>query len=355
MAKRRECWLPSDWPALDHELWEHALQDGDLFGPTTPAIRWRPRTVQTVAEGYGYAVAWLARNGLLDHSQSPEARWPKDRLRRYMEDMEARLSSATVQNRLISLERALAALVPRSDRAILRAAIRNGTTRPDHADKRRRLQDPARLVELGLELMSDAERGRHENPRRNAVIYRDGLEIAMLAMRAFRKGNFAGIRVGTHLVHQREGWWLCFPREETKTDQLIEVPFPQELVRALERYLAHYRPLLAGDRYRGDRLWVSYRFGPQSAHTLQLNLVRHTQAAFGRPVNPHLFRDCVATSIAIHDPENVRMAATVLGHRTFASTERHYNLARTLEAGRSYAAIIRERRGASNRLRRVRS
>jgi hypothetical protein len=28
----------------------------------------------------------------------------------------------------------------------------------------------------------------------------------------------------------------------------------------------------------------------------------------------------------------MRMAATVLGHRSFAVTERHYNLARTLEA-----------------------
>jgi integrase/recombinase XerD len=142
-------------------------------------------------------------------------------------------------------------------------------------------------------------------------------------------------------------------REETKTHQPIEVPFPDELVPALERYLGYYRALLAGDRYRGDHLWVSYFCGPQSPHTLQLRLVLHTEKAFGRPVNPHLFRDCVATAIAIHDPENVRMAATVLGHRSFAVTERHYNLARTLEAGRSYAAVIGKARGSCRRARRI--
>jgi integrase/recombinase XerD len=345
MAKRRNCWPPSEWPALDLELWARALQDDNLFSPATPAVRWRPHTVQIVARGYGSALAWLDCNGLLDHSQSPEARWTKDHMRRYIEDIQARMSSTSVQNRLISLERALAVLVPRSNRSMLRAAIRSLTARPSHAHKRSRLQDPARLVELGLELMADAERGHHKNPRKNAAIYRDGLQIALLAMRALRLRNFSGIDIGKHLVRQRDGWWMFFRAEETKTHQPIEVPFPEELVPALEHYLKHYRPELAGNRYRGDRLWISYRFGPQAAHTLRMNLMRHTEAAFGRPVNPHLFRDCVATSIAIHDPESVRMAATVLGHRTFATTERHYNLSRTLDSGRSYTAVIRERRG----------
>jgi integrase len=93
---------------------------------------------------------------------------------------------------------------------------------------------------------------------------------------------------------------------------------------------------------------LSYRHQPEAAHSLQLQLVHHTRIAFGRPINPHLFRDCIATSIAIHDPKNVRMAATILGHNSFATTERHYNLARTLEAGRSYAEAVTARRAAMN-------
>ncbi len=54
------------------------------------------------------------------------------------------------------------------------------------------------------------------------------------------------------------------------------------------------------------------------------------------PVNPHLFRDCAATSLAIEDPAQVRVAAQVLGHGAFATTERHYNLARGQEATESW-------------------
>jgi integrase/recombinase XerD len=136
--------------------------------------------------------------------------------------------------------------------------------------------------------------------------------------------------------------------DETKNGRPLEVPFPDTLVPYLDRYLAHYRPLLAGNRYDGDRLWLSYFYKPQAAHSLQLQIVQRTRVAFGRAVNPHLFRDCIATHIAVHDPKNVRMAATILGHNSFATTERHYNLARMLEAGRSYSEVVSARRAAMN-------
>ena len=50
--------------------------------------------------------------------------------------------------------------------------------------------------------------------------------------------------------------------------------------------------------------------------------------------NPHLFRDAVATSIALDDPEHVRSAAPVLGHASFASTERDYRMSRGADATR---------------------
>ncbi len=58
------------------------------------------------------------------------------------------------------------------------------------------------------------------------------------------------------------------------------------------------------------------------------------------PLNPHLFRDCAATSIAIEDPEHVRISASILGHASLATTEKYYNQARTLEAGRLYQKSV---------------
>jgi len=64
-----------------------------------------------------------------------------------------------------------------------------------------------------------------------------------------------------------------------------------------------------------------------SEGTLGYQVRQRTRAAFGRAVNPHLFRDCAATSLALEDPAHVRIAAQVLGHGSFRTTERHYNLA----------------------------
>ena len=67
-------------------------------------------------------------------------------------------------------------------------------------------------------------------------------------------------------------------------------------------------------------------------------------AAFGKAMSPHLFRDAAATTMATADPGNVRVAAPVLGHRTFAPTERHYIQATGLQAQAGYLKVIKERR-----------
>ena len=340
MSRARRSLKLEQWPALDRGLWARALKQVGPLGGASVAASWRPRTVKTVIEAYGYALEWLAKHDCLDPAAMPAARWTPDRLRRYIEDLQGRVRPATVLHRVLSLERALAALEARSDRRIFRLAI---TRLPSHADqtkKRARLQEPARLVELGFQLMAEAEGRRRKGARKNAALYRDGLQIALLAMRPLRQKNFSAIRIGINLVQRNDTWWLVFASCETKTSQPIDVPVPLDLVPAMERYLSWYRPLLAAGCYSGDRLWIGYRFQPQAPHSLQLSVVGRTQKAFGAPINPHLFRDCAATSIAIHDPENVRMAAIVLGHRSFGTTEKHYNLARTLEAGRSYADVI---------------
>jgi site-specific recombinase XerD len=83
-------------------------------------------------------------------------------------------------------------------------------------------------------------------------------------------------------------------------------------------------------------LWLSAVSRPLHEATLGFQVRKHTWAAFGQAVNPHLFRDAAATSLAIEDPAQVRIAAQVLGHGAFSTTERHYNLARGQEAAESW-------------------
>ena len=65
------------------------------------------------------------------------------------------------------------------------------------------------------------------------------------------------------------------------------------------------------------------------------------RTAFGRPVNPHLFRDVAATTLARDQPAQVRLAAPLLGHRSFSTTERHYNLARLTEAATAWHDLLK--------------
>ena len=119
---------------------------------------------------------------------------------------------------------------------------RSGRSRPTHDD------------------LSRARDGWSE--RRRAVHYRDGLMIALMAYRPFRRNNFASIVLGVHLVQQSGGWWLQFPTGRMKAKRPYEVAFPAALVPELEHYLAiHRKVLLASENGQlspsTDALWVS--------------------------------------------------------------------------------------------------
>ena len=148
-----------------------------------------------------------------------------------------------------------------------------------------------------------------------------------------------------HLVKQNGRFWLVFRANETKTRQRYEAIFPESLVAALDRYLNHHRPvLLNGERRHEpaelDALWVSEVATALEAGALATRIRKQTRRAFGLSLPPHWFRDAAATSIAIEDPKHVRDARHVLGHTNLATTERHYNQARSLEASRRHHAVL---------------
>jgi integrase len=183
--------------------------------------------------------------------------------------------------------------------------------------------------------------------RRRARHYRDGLMIALLATRPLRLANLAQLELGRELVQRAAGWWLEIPGAATKSGELIELPFPDDLVEALEIYLAVWRPQPARpERVAASHaLWLTHLGTRISDIHAYINIVAHTRDAFGQSVNPHLFRDDAATTIALDNPRQVRIAARLLGHRSFATTERHYNLARMAEAAAAWQDTLDQLRG----------
>ncbi len=173
-------------------------------------------------------------------------------------------------------------------------------------------------------------------------------------MRPLRQRNLLGLELGRHLLRRSDGWEIRIPGEETKNHRPIEVPFPSTLVPALERYLAHHRPLLLARRGihdpaspgapAGQHLWVTRRGLALTAGGLQKLLRRRLAPRFGHAIGPDLFRDCAATSLGEHHPEHVRIAAQILGH-TFRTSERHYIVAlqnRALQHHHARIAALRK-------------
>ena len=138
---------------------------------------------------------------------------------------------------------------------------------------------------------------------------------------------------------------LSFNGSEMKAKEPFEAMMPAALLRDLDRYLDEYRPILLtrGGRQNPtatDYLWISDIGTPLDTKSIPQRIKKHTRAAFGKHIWPHLFRDCAATSIAIDDPKNARSIKEILGHSTLVTAEKHYNQARSLEAGRRYQQLL---------------
>lgn len=343
------CTPLAEWPALDQAAWAAALLPGDVFDPGGVATTWALATQKMVVQGYGHWLTWLARHNALDPSLAPAARVSRERLFGYLQELRASVASFTVATRIQQVGNALRAMAPESDwRWIQRAADRTRSTASSVRNKRAQLQSPDQLVRFGLSLMAQADDPASASPAVRAATYRDGLMIALLALRPIRRRNLAAILCDRHLVRRGAEWWLVFAAEETKTRQLLEFPFPAELVPLLQRYLQQHRPVLLAQGHRQDgpvtALWVA-KSGTQMGPAAITHQVRQrTGTAFETALGPHRFRDCAATAIAINAPDDIQLIRPILGHTTLATSERHYNLAGSLEAGRRHAATITELR-----------
>ncbi len=115
--------------------------------------------------------------------------------------------------------------------------------------KRGRIVPSSKLFACGLQMMGAASQDTRPPELNDALHYRDGLVISLLAARPLRLRNVAGIDWDKQLVEHSQGWHFHFDGSETKTDQALSCALPDALASRLRRYLDVYRPmLLAGKR-----------------------------------------------------------------------------------------------------------
>ena len=342
-APTRACLKLDDWPATDRELWLAAITPSDPFAESGGTrARHRLRSNKKVVQNYGRWLTFLAGQGLLDRHVQPADRITLETVKAYVVEMETLQNRKyTILGRLQDLGVIANAIAPDRDWMFinkLASWVRGKREAP--RDKRSRLVGSNELYGLGLSLMAQA--ATESTPRLAAMAFRDGLMIALLALRPLRRGNFINLTIGEYLVRTGAGWTIILPGAVTKNHAELTFPWPEQLLGPLETYLAVHRPILAklASRWKapiGDRLWVSSHGSPMTEMAFYDRITKLTAKAFGKSLNPHLFRDAVATTTAIHDPSHVRLVAALLCHRSFATAERYYQQAQSLEAHRMFA------------------
>ena len=343
-APERTCLGVDLWPEADRRLWLDSQMPGDILsGEYGARSRHAGISNRKAAKGYGRWLTYLTLNCPDCLIEPPADRITPDRVRAYVLVLTALANSTqTIQGRLQELGEVARVVGPGNDWDFIHKIAARIRARHQPARDKRHLKLSDELLQLGLKLMDQAQTMAGT---RAAILYRDGLIITFLALVPLRRRNLTGLRLEHNLLKSGPHWMIALDAPETKTHGVMELPWPALLVERLETYLAQYRPHLCALTGRwtapiDGAFWVSSDGSPMTEMAIYDRVRKHSAQAFGKALSPHLFRDAAATMLAIADPEHVRVAAPVLGHRTFSTTEKYYRQAESLLAHRHFIDVI---------------
>jgi integrase/recombinase XerD len=334
-APERACIPIDQWPEADRRLWLAACATGDILDEEVGARSGYARISNTkAAKGYGRWLTYLAQSTPQALTEQPATRITPERVPAYVDCLiEIGNSTHTILCRLQELGEVAKVIDPNRRWSFINDLASKIRARHRPARDKSNLRLSNELVDLGIKLIRSAEDLIGFDA---AIAYRDGFLVAFLALIPMRRRNLADLVLDKTLLRQGSSWTVAFGDDATKT-HVLGAP--------LETYLAVHRPVLEARAGRWTRpvdaaLWISKDGSPMTQIALYDRIRARTKDHFGVALNPHLFRDAAATTLAIADPAHVRLAAPLLGHRTFATTERYYQQARAQEAHRAFVDVI---------------
>lgn len=327
----------NSWPVVDRERWLAARKPVSLFSTKPQRRHWKEITWVGVQGGYGFWLAWLQDNGILEEVNSPAARANEARLEAYITYMQSLdLADFTVAGRVGDVGRALSVMEPDVDTSWIElGASRLHAGATPAKDIRNVVRPAVDLVDLGFALMKSTGDAGPKGGSYSSLRFRDGLLVAFLIHCPLRRRNLESLELDRHLYKEEGVWRINIPAEETKTGKAIRCAWPLALVDELETYLAVHRQVLLNCGTHAedtDKLWVSRQGRAMSAFAIYQAITDRTKAAFGKPINPHTFRHIAATDLASLAPECATAIADILGHGSMGPSEKYYNRSRTIGA-----------------------
>jgi len=346
-----------EWGEADRNGWQAACRPGQRLTRGGAASHLAPVTQADLANRYGLYLDFLYRSGKLDLTADAGALVRPESIAAFIVELQNRVSSVTVSRTIYKVRRAAECIAPSCNFAWLAEIGKDLVLLERPKDEFDRVVLTERLVEAGLTLIGEADADIHGLPLGRALLVRNGLMVALLALDPIRLKNFAALEIENTFVRIERAWWIVL--HDTKSGRPDHRPVPTFLTSFIERYLDVYRPIMLGysasHEARSERcnrstraaettsaLWIGRRGGPLSYGAVERVVTETTRMTLNVPVNPHRFRTADATSAALHAPKSPYLGSALLQHSDRRTTEEHYNRASSLSVARDFAKLVRK-------------
>ena len=344
------------WPALDQRLWQKASTKGDFLDPDGKGAHWADATKKQVLKGYSKWIFHLNEDGILpaEDERCPADRVSEERLRSYLKRLQDQgLSSQTIASRITDLSEALRVMVPKSDISLLKQLAVTTQQRAEPSRKKHaRIKPPSEIWNASYHYMDSIIQSDNKFTINIASRFRDAITLGLLAHRPLRRRNISNLTLGKDLLFEKGVWHCHISGEETKDGSDIRFALPDDpaFITVFTHYLLVVRQrLLRGAPLERDAiphltgpLWISTRGSPMTDHGIYYSINRISEDLLGAPLNPHLLRDCAASSMSSEAPEYILAASRILGHRTLTTTIGHYEQSSMLAAGARLTSALEE-------------
>ncbi len=331
-----------EWPDADRVAWEDACRPGTRLKPGGTAYYLAEVSREDYARRYGAFLGFLQRRGRLRRNLDAAAQVTTSNVEPYIAEITARVRSVTVWNCISKLRRAAKLLAPMSDHSWLAEIEKDLALVTEPKSKFDRLVFTGRLVEAGLTLVAEAqEYAKNDLDRARGL--RNGLMLALLAYCPIRLKNFAALEIGHTFKEVHGSWWIALPRSSTKSHRPDERRVPKSLNPVIDMYLNQSRPILLKSSVPTNFLWISSTTGRRmTKKNLGTLISKITHQTLGVDVSPHLFRTAGATTAAMYGGNTPHLATALLGHTDPRVTEEDYTRTTSINAAKTYAALIQE-------------
>jgi hypothetical protein len=311
-----------EWPAAHRLAWETSGR----------VAIWEPSTRNKVEGMYGRYLAVVREAGLPDAVTSAA-------LQHFIATKRKTCTARTIAGEVGGLNSAMLALEPDQDWGWLGRSHANLKVLANRTGKRKQGQvtDPGEIWLLGDALIARARSLRRDD-HEAAIAFRNGLFMKLIVFMPYRIGNWAATLIGTHL--DLDTGTIVFGADETKEDREDERRLTPELLELVREWVGVYRSRLIRDP-DCKALWIGDHGGPLTAGALSDSLGRLTEDAptIGMRITAQRVRDCVATMVKEHYPEEAEIATAVLDHGSPEMTREYQEQARATIARRRFRAL----------------